>query len=192
MTRLFRGETEERRERIQRKVFLLLRGTVVEKRSMSSGFPLLPPTPLSPVVHTPECIHSTVRPVAGVYARTSNQSRTGYRRVYTDRHQRRGVSSSGEWKTFSSPSWISPIRGLLPRQRAMPEQRCFSRATVATKVHIRCGRLGPPQVRTWRGFSSPFRHCRIHISLRAKECSNLMRYRYLLLIRRGQLRADFV
>lgn len=63
-----------------------------------------------------------------VYARTSNQTRTGYRRLYTGRHQRRRVFVP---RTFRLPAVMNftYTRFITPVDGCRNNGACYSRAT---------------------------------------------------------------
>lgn len=112
------------------------------------------PSSLSRACHIPEPYDR-----GWVYARTSNQSGTGYRRLYKNRHQHWSRSFVPCVEDVPPPlpscghEFRLYIRGLLHRRRlpAMPGQRCFSRVT--SNESIRGSSVRPSQVRTWHGFT---------------------------------------
>lgn len=174
MTRLFRGDRANRVKDTTQSFLPPSRRGRTKEIDVFRSFP-----------STHFLLTSAVRPEryerGRVYARTSNQSGTGYRRLYMSWHRaesRRYVPKSGR-RFASSPSWISPIRGLLPRRR-LPDNNGAFHMPPATKVFA----AGPSQVRfkyvlDARLFGSPFRHR----SLRARRNElNLIEYRYRFLL----------
>lgn len=151
MTRLFRGDRAKRVKDTTQSFLPPSRRGRTKEIDVFRSFP-----------STHFLLTSAVRPErydrGRVYARTSNQSGTGYRRLYTSRHQPRGeparryVPKSGR-RFASPPSWISPIRGLLPRPR-LPDNNGAFHMPPATKVF----ETGPSVSSTYltRGFGSPF------------------------------------
>lgn len=155
----------------KRKVFFLLQGAAVEKRSMSSGFP--------PRVCPAFAVYRSRTTVAGFMR--EHQTSPGpdiddFTRIDTNV----GAGVSSHVAEDVSPPCRHEFRLYAVYYIAGVCQQC-QRTTVLFTCHQRrkySRFVRQSQARTWHGFGSLFHHR----YLRAKECLNLIGYRYFYFI----------